>query len=370
MSMRAQAGEISITSLGMATALGPTMADSCAAFRAGIRRTRDLNTVDLGEEMALGEEPIAACRAAYLAEGYCAGAKTVLLGGLAITDLMRCRPLDGDGGRTGIVLHLSDCFLLDAVAEPQATADDLPSAQWRQECSRLIPRMLAGCGLSVPAVDRHLSFGAHSGFVAALQAGAEMVAGGVDRCLVGAVDSCLDPEFVLAAAVKGMLKTTVNPVGFVPGEAAAFALLERTDDVRRAGASPMASFRCGPLVPGAFDRFSDKAPDGSVIARAIRAATTGAGQTEIGLVVGDLNGEEYRARDWGSALARLGSRSVAEAPLWIPALGFGETGSAAGGVGLCLATRAIERGLVHGAALVSLADDRGAAAALMVTPAK
>lgn len=363
--------DISITALGMATPLAPTMPDSCAAFRAVIRRASNLNTVDPCEHAALGREPIAACRAAYLAEGYCSGAKTVLLGGIALSDLLRRRPIDGGGSRTGMALHLSDCFLLDAVAEPPDEWLPLPSAQWRQQSASLIPRMLADCGLNIPLEHRHLSFGAHAGFVAALQTGADMVLGGqVDRCLVGAVDSCLDPEFLLAAAVKGVLKTAMNPVGFVPGEAAAFALLERTTDARRAAARPIASFTCGPLVPGAFDRFSDKPPDGVVLARAIRSLLGAeAGRADVAVVIGDLNGDEYRARNWGGALARVRSRGVLNAPMWIPALGFGETGSAAGAVGLCLAARAMERGILRGPALAWLSDESGTAAALMVTPA-
>ena len=230
--------------------------------------------------------------------------------------------------------------------------------------------MLASCGLNIPPENRRLSFGGHAGFVAALQSAADMVAGGgLERCLVGAVDSCLDPEFLLAAAVKGVLKTPVNPVGFVPGEAAAFALVERTAEARRVEVRPLASFTCGPLVEGAFDRFSNKPPDGVVLAHAIRSLlATQSGPSDIGLTVGDLNGDEYRARDWGSTLPRLRSRDVADAPLWIPAQGFGETGSAAGAVGLCLAVRAMERRHLDGSALAWLTDESGAAAALLITP--
>ena len=363
--------EISITALGMATPLGPTMPDSCAAFRAAIRRAANLNTVDPCEDAALGREPIAGCRAAYLAEGYCLGAKIVLLGGIALSDLLARRTLDGGGSRTGVALHLSDCFLLDAVSEPVDEGHALPSAQWRQRCASLVSRMLAGCGLNIPPENRHLSFGSHAGFVATLAAAADMVASGrVDRCLAGAVDSCLDPEFLLAAAVKGVLKTAANPVGFVPGEAAAFALLERTADARRAAAHPIASFTCGRVVPGEFDRFSDNPPDGTVLARAIRSLlATEARRADIALVIGDLNGDEYRARTWGGALARVRSRTVLNAPMWVPAQGFGETGSAAGAVGMCLAARAMERGHLTGAALAWLSDESGAAAALMVRPA-
>src|ERR1019366_3776009 len=151
-----------------------------------------------------------------------------------------------DMARTGIVVHLSDCFLLDVVSETLEDGDEedaMPSALWQQECASLVPRMLRGAGLGILTENRHLSFGGHAGFAGALQKAEIMVASNrLERCLVGAVDSCLDPEFLLAAAVRGLLKTAVNPVGFIPGEAAAFVLIERTADARRATSRPLASF--------------------------------------------------------------------------------------------------------------------------------
>jgi 3-oxoacyl-[acyl-carrier-protein] synthase-1 len=360
----------------MATALAPNLADSCAAFRAGVRRVSELCTVSPDDDERLGEQPIAGCRAAYLSEGYCLGAKTVLLGGIAIADLLQRRPLtDGAKARTGLALHVSDTFLLDAVAEPPEEEHDehvMPSVAWHSKCASLIPKMLAGSGLSVTVEDRHVTFGGHAGFVDALRNASEMVASGrLDRCVVGAVDSCLDPEFLVAAAVKGLLKTSLNPAGFLPGEAAAFVLVERTADLRRTELRPLASFACGPLVPGTCDRFSGEPPDGAILARAIHhLLAVQQSRTEIGLLIADLNGDDYRARNWGSALVRLRNhRGIANAPMWIPALGFGETGSASGAVGLCLAARAMERGhLREGTALIWLSDESGAGAAVMVLP--
>jgi len=229
--------------------------------------------------------------------------------------------------------------------------------------------MLTGI-VRIPTENCHLSFGEHAGFAGALQIAADMVASGqLDRCLVGAADSLLDPEFLLAGAVSGLVKTSVNPTGFVPGEAAAFILVEKASEARHQGARPLASFLCGPLVRGAFDRFSEEPPDGVVLARAIRELLARQPQhSDVALVIGDLNGDEYRARNWGNALVRLrNSHGLADAPMWIPALGFGETGSASGAVGLCLAARAIERGhLGRGAALTWLSDESGAGAAIMI----
>ena len=372
--MSCQPKDVCVTALGMATALAPNLPDSWAAFRAGINRVSHLETITPDFDEALGEEPIAAYRAAYLAEGYCSGAKAVLLGRLALCDLVQRATLrKDDWQRTGIVVYLSDWGLLGEISAPfdgDADGSETPSELWQEDYAKLIPRMLAASGISISEDNRHILFGAHAGFVDALQLAANLVAGRkLDRCLVGAVDSTLDPEFLIAAAVKGLLKTPLNPVGFVPGEAAAFALVERTRDARP-GRPPLASFSCGPLVPGEFDSRSQKSPDGDRLARAIRNLFDAWPlNTEVAVVIGDLNGDEYRARNWGSALTRLVGHNAGRASIWIPALGFGEMGAATGAVGLCLATRAVELGRVPQASVLTwLTDESGAAAAMMIMP--
>ena len=364
--------DVCITGVGMATALAPTLRDSCAAFRAGITRISELDTVTPDYDESLGEEPVIACRARYLAEGYCSGAKVVLLGELALRDLLTQTSLLKNGpGRTGIVVCLADCSLLESLTE-SVDDDEEPklSTSWKEEAAALVARMLAASGLVIAEKIQHVLFGGHTGFVDALQLASGFVRSGqLDRCIVGAVDSNLDPEFLVAAAVAGLLKTPLNPVGFVPGEAAAFALLERATDEHRAR-SPLASFACGPVIPGKFSRFSDKPPDGDVLAHAIRQLIENGGHNrDFALVIGDLNGDEYRARNWGNALIRLGNlREIGNLPMCIPALSFGELGAASGAVGLCLAVRAMELNQPGGSVLNWLSDETGAAAAMMFRP--
>jgi 3-oxoacyl-[acyl-carrier-protein] synthase I len=352
----------------MATSLAPNVIDSCAAARAGITRMSELSVVSLSECAALGQEPIVGCLARYLAQGFIGIAKTLLLGKAALADLRsRISLSNGSLRRTGIFINLSDQFYPDSTAGSSAKVDRrLPSAVWAEQCEQLIPRLLQASNLETIPQNHRLYFGGHTGFVQAVEEAASLLsAGHFDRCLVGGIDSCVEPRFLNAAATKGVLKTSANPVGFVPGEAAAFIMLERTADARSRKDRPVGFLMGTSLLSNCRDRLSDDAPDGVGLARAIDQALRTSHQP-LASIVSDLNGDDYRAREWGNALPRLRPKhNVAEAPGLIPALAFGETGAAAAPVGLCLGMIAQQRGWIPQGLIVEwLSADKGSRAAL------
>ena len=82
----------------------------------------------------------------------------------------------------------------------------------------------------------------------------------------------------------------------------------------------------------------------------------------LGLFIGDLNGTERRALDWGHAIMRLRSKLESDlaVPLWLPAASFGDTGAAAGPVAICLAARGFDRGYApNGNVVVWLSSESG-----------
>jgi 3-oxoacyl-[acyl-carrier-protein] synthase-1 len=181
----------------------------------------------------------------------------------------------------------------------------------------------------------------------------EAVARGVQRlhqraataCVVGGVDSLLGTERLAWLDAHDRLKTGYNPHGLIPGEAAAFVVLEREADARARSAVCWA--RLGPVGTGKEENpiGSDRPCLGQGLSAAIAQATANYREPPRSLlgILCDLNGEPYRANEWGLARSRV-LRWAREVKVWHPADCLGDTGAATGAVLLALGARALKKG--------------------------
>jgi 3-oxoacyl-[acyl-carrier-protein] synthase I len=386
---------VCITGLGMATALGCDAPNACAAARAGLLRLRELKVLNFQADQIWGGGPVKGHTVPLGAEGSLGVSKALTLGRLALADLMSRLPLArAELARTALHLNLADQFLTDAhevavrtEAKQLAAAKSsiaggkpvevdenapLPSARWAEQCKDFIPRLLRRCGLEGSPASSSVSFGGHTGVVPTLQKAVDDLRR-LDRCLVGGIDCCVEPAFLTAAVAAGLLKTDENPVGFLPGEAAAFFMLEKLAAARARGAKVLAVLGPSASSREKCDRLSDTLPQGIALTGVIREVLAGQARNgqRLGLVVGDLNGDVARGMEWGHALPRLHPEfRLGDLPLWLAAQSFGETGAAAGPLAVCLAAQALQRGYAPSpAVLIWLASDNGSRAALSVEAA-
>jgi len=374
--MTAAIDVLAVTGLGMVSSLGHNAVSSCAAARAGISLARELKVLAFSTEGIFGRETLEGPPAVFghvvrgIAEGFVGVGQALLLGAAALKDLLSQRPLsERELTRTGLCINLSDHFVQDSDPQQRQSKDaTAPSAAWKQACGGLLSRLCDSAGLwMIPEPQRQLHHGGNAGLAAVVRDAAARMAGGqIDRCLVGGIDSRTGADFLWAAARLNMLRTNDNPVGLIPGEAAAFFLLERPADASRGGLSSSA------LVTGAYsdsdpvDLLADKPPTGAALARVIRAAL--ATNPSTGLLIGDLDGTQRRAMEWGLADVRLrGERAITTLPSWFPASAFGNSGAAAGAVGVAMASRAFSRGYAPaGEALVWLSSESGSKGAITI----
>lgn len=357
---------VAITGIGLVSALGLDAVIACAAARAGLNRLHALDVLQWSAVEAFGGEPVAGHAVPLIADGFVGFAKTLALAHHALADLFARTPLAAaDAANTGLVLLVADAFLEDRLHEPDDDEDSPPPSQrWASEAARLVPLLARLAG--VPAQRCRIVHGHHAEFAEVLALGAEAIAQRrLQACLVGAIDCAFEPQRLIAAAAAELLKTAGNPVGHLPGEAGGFVLLE---DAGRAGRPPLARLgACERRRTCAFDPLAAP-PDGEAFAAALIRALPPAG----GWFVGDLNGEAARAQEWGEVLVRmqLARPGAADWPLELPALCFGETGAASGIVATAVALHAFARGCApSGSALLALASDNGARAALRLDPA-
>ncbi|MFE8605120.1 hypothetical protein [Archangium violaceum] len=326
----------------MVSSLGHGAVASCAASRAGILRISMLEECSVWDSESGRSEPARGHTVPWVAGGFVDLGKRVALAAKALGELNPLKSL-ADSARSAFYLATSNDFhrqLLEQQGLLPAEYADRRAGYTQQ----LLPTLFKAVGLKSPPRLQDVRFG-EAGFIQILQeATRQLESGTVDRCIIGGVDSFVEPQVTWALNSLRLLKTPSNPVGVLPGEAAAFAVLEPLSAAARRGAHIEALLEAPTLQAEPFHRRSGKPPLGRALTQCILATleTLEDRGAHTGLMIGALNGDAYRAQDWGYALVQF--RRLQGLPEWYPAASFGELGAASGPVGLCMAIRGFARG--------------------------
>jgi 3-oxoacyl-[acyl-carrier-protein] synthase-1 len=191
------------------------------------------------------------------------------------------------------------------------------------------------------------------------------------RCLIGAFDSLVDANALEWLHDARRLRVPDKPDGIIPGEAASFILLERFDEARDRGANIQAVVTEAAFTHESHHYMARRTSTALALAEAISQvlSTSYDPAPDQAWLIGDHNGETYRAHEWGCLLVRLAARfpSLRVNDTWFPASSFGDTGAASMALGICMAVRAFRRGY-HRAptALITSSSDTGPRGALRI----
>jgi len=196
------------------------------------------------------------------------------------------------------------------------------------------------------ALCQVIPFG-HAGTAVALRAALDLLAdGSCERVIVLGVDSYLDPITLDWLAGDDRLKHDDNPVGLMPGECGACFMVE-TERSAQARKAPVRARAVAVVTDKERNHlFSGQPNDGSALAACVRGALAAGPSPFSGDIVMDLNGEPWRAHEWGMAIALLGG-ALGAVRLQVPAMSVGETGAASGVLGVCVAAHSFWRGASH-----------------------
>lgn len=202
------------------------------------------------------------------------------------------------------------------------------------------------------------------GGVQALDQASELIAHGRPACLVAGVDTYLDAATISGFDRRGRLLSELNSNGFIPGEAAAAALLG-------SGAEPAPGLVCEGIGFGQERATieSDEPLRADGLVQAIRAAIADAGCTfdELDFRVTDFSGEQYTFKEGALALARAMKRTKREFDVWHPADCIGEVGAAVLPIILGMVRAACIKGYSPGnGVLVHCGNDDGRRAAMVL----
>jgi len=214
----------------------------------------------------------------------------------------------------------------------------------------------------------------HAAGLLALEAGfRKLQQGGLDACVVASVDSYLEPETLewleSCDQLHGAGRLN-NAWGFIPGEGAGALLLMRADTARRFGARLLASV-CGTGSAIEAKRIkSAMVCVGEGLTEAFRVALAALPNGAlVSDVYCDLNGEPYRADEYGFTALRMKEAFVSPSDFIAPADCWGDVAAASGPLQVMLSVIAGLKGYSRGGVSFTWASAEGGerAAAVVAT---
>ncbi len=182
-----------------------------------------------------------------------------------------------------------------------------------------------------------------------------------DLALVGGVDTFLDLYLLATLDMEGRIAGARVMDGFIPGEGAAFLLLEAVAASR--GADTQDRLRV--LATGSADelghRYSEDEPyKGEGLPTAIEKMISGMDEEpeSVKTVFTGLNGENFGAKEWGTAYLRHSALYAEGFRIEHPVDCFGDIGAALGPMMITLADAGAQEGKLPGPFLVWCSSDR------------
>lgn len=332
---------LAVTGVGATTAVGLDIVTSAASVRAGLSRSTLVPGTEVLNEETHQMTPVTGHAVQGLTDGFALFGRWMQLARSAVEDLLRSLPAQA-ASQPGY-WQRSVLLLVTRTPDENVFLDD-PASTIRTTIELLGLALLEDLGLPISPQRIEVIPLGHLAGAAALRRAAGRLGVDCDRALIVAVDALLDPTVLEELASRRRLKELGNAAGLIPGEAAAALLIEAAD--RAAPAAILADVR-GISVLEVEPTDDDEPVQIGSLSLSFDQALDEAGLPElVGDIYLDLNGEAWRAHQWGTALLDIQHRFVGS--VQTPASSVGDVGAAMSLLAVCLACRSFARGYARG----------------------
>ena len=324
-----------ITSVGMVTPVGHTAKESCMSIRAGISRigeSPEFRVPDVKGHMV----PANCAWVTGIADGHRRFLRQYRMAVRAFTETIAQANLgEQELNESGIYLCIS---------EPERIELD------SRIHDQLIPRICKA--IEAPDLSsrtRVFTLGQAGVFYALQVAVADLAAGRIQYAIVGGVDTYLDEATLEWLVDINRLKTDHTINGIIPGEGAAFVVVENREAAVARGASLLARLDGVAIAMESHGIYADAPCKGEGLTSTLQLTLGGLPDRGVNtaVVVCDLNGERYRASEWGLTLGRALAAVQRSPEVWHPAGSIGDAGAAAGPINLAFAAVSVAKGFVQ-----------------------
>jgi len=212
-----------------------------------------------------------------------------------------------------------------------------------------------------------LPYGHSAGLFAIREATNIIASGKASFCLIGGVDSLLQLRLLRWLENIDRLKTETYTDGLIPGEAAAFIVVESKENIEKRKGEALAFIDGFGSAYEEGSILSDQPCRGQGLTKALRDALDFANTKpeNVQSVFCDLNGESYRANEWALANLRVGFSEDIEVSH--PADCIGDVGAATGTLLLAYGALHLTKSPLMKNSLIFSCADNGERGAVVLT---
>lgn len=361
--------KLALTSLGMISSVGHDVISSCSAIRTGISRPKEILDITV-----INEEDESMPIIGHPVHGYTEGFNIVglwmRLGRGILREVIRFGNLPGFTDSTfwqrtgwiGVTPYIQDDrFESDDSCNPELI------------CQVYLVRLLESMGLKLISNAIDVVCTSHSGSIEAIKIASEWISSSrVDRVVVVAVDSYLDPMTLDWLSNQGRLKTPDNPVGLSPGEAGAGFMIESGGQAKQRSALVFGWVEEATVGDEPNHIFSGNVNSGlglyNVVKQTLKRSSIQ--KPFLGDIITDLNGENWKAYELSNAQVRLAELIDPKCRFIFPAMSLGETGSASGSISIVIAAHSFSRkySQTRNTLIVSSSDYGRVSSVIIISP--
>jgi len=353
----------------MITSVGYDAKTSCASIRAGIVRPSEILHFSVLDEDTHKTEPLVGYPIKNVTDGFGSVGRWLEMSKYAAQDLIKSVKLP-DMNDTQFWNETALVFVTPNLSAARFEFEDLINAE--NAVDMLVKPFLAELPLPVSRDKCFVVSEDNIGVISSFKLMEELnTKEHIERFILIVVDSSIDAYALSWISSVGQLKTTKKPTGLIPGEAAAALLFETTNGYQNSGSKPLLGINSYNTKIEDNNLFSDIPSSGEALKLCIEETlhSLNLGQPYTGIVYTDLNGEEWRAREYSGARVGVSknflSQNVKEQ---IPALSLGDVGVVNAACSLCMIVEAKKRAyLRNNNALVVASSATGHVGSLAVT---
>lgn len=190
----------------------------------------------------------------------------------------------------------------------------------------------------------------HAGGLFCMEQALSLIRSGKSEfCLVGGVDSYLEPETLEWLDELEQLHSETTIWGFCPGEGAGFCLLTSVEVAASLGLAIVIELLSAASAKEANPIKTETVCIGQGLSEAFKKSLAHlSNKNQVHHTICDMNGEPYRGNEYGFAVLRSPGKFADDADFMTPADCWGDVGAASGPLFAILATFAAKKGYAPG----------------------